>query len=506
MAYPPITALPPVPSRQDPDTFSDKSDAFLGAFPTFRTETNAAGEFVETKADEALTSANNASQSADTAEAAATTAVNAVDASEWTSGGSFTKGDVVWSGVDYQTYRAKTTHSGLTTDPSEDSTNWERISSGGLVNIEGVTEIYVTQEITYTITNLNSFSVYSVSVTSGSVTISDDTITLTAPATAGDIVLTVTKDGSDTNFDLTVLPAGVATPTNDSPTDGQTEIGSSETLTASAFEVLGPSDTHASSDWQLATDAAFTTIVDSTTGDATNLTSWEVTGLSEDTTYYWRVRYTGTSNGTSEYSTPTEFVTSETFGPTVIGEAFGGGFYAGKINDGGTEYFLIVAPKSSGENSSKQWKTSNTSTSGTSSVIDGPSNTSAMDNANHPAAQFCAGLSIGGFTDWYMPAKNELEVCYYNLKPTTDSNNTSSGTNPNAVPARGSDYTSGDPSQTSVLDFQDGGTEAFASANYWSSSEFSASDAWRQNFNNGDQSNFNKSNLDYVRAVRRLLV
>jgi hypothetical protein len=24
------------------------------------------------------------------------------------------------------------------------------------------------------------------------------------------------------------------------------------------------------------------------------------------------------------------------------------------------------------------------------------------------AAQFCEGLTIGGFSDWYMPAKNEL--------------------------------------------------------------------------------------------------
>jgi len=375
------------------------------------------------------------------------------------------------------------------------------------VSISGDTEIYVTQEKTYTVTDFNSFSTYTINATLGTALLSGSTITYTAPSSDGAETLTVTRDGQAVDFSLTISPASVATPTNVSPTDGQTEIGSSETLTASAFEAIGVSDTHASSDWQLATDAAFTTIVDSTTGDATNLTSWEVTGLSEDTTYYWRVRYTGTSNGTSEYSTPTEFVTSETFGPTVIGEAFGGGFYAGKINDGGTEYFLIVAPKSSGENSSKQWKTSNTSTSGTSSVIDGPSNTSAMNNATHPAAQFCAGLSIGGFTDWYMPAKNELEVCYYNLKPTTDSNNTSSGTNPNAVPARGSDYTSGDPSQTSVLDFQDGGTEAFASATYWSSSEFSASLAWWQYFGNGAQGNgLNKDNSYYVRAVRRLLV
>ena len=33
-----------------------------------------------------------------------------------------------------------------------------------------------------------------------------------------------------------------------------------------------------------------------------------------------------------------------------------------------------------------------------------------MNDANHPAAQFCEGLTIGGFSDWYMPAKNEQEA------------------------------------------------------------------------------------------------
>jgi hypothetical protein len=61
-----------------------------------------------------------------------------------------------------------------------------------------------------------------------------------------------------------------------------------------------------------------------------------------------------------------------------------------------------------------------------------------------------------------MPAKNELEVCYFNLKPTTTSNNTGSGTNTNAVPSRGSNYTAGTPAQTAATDFQTGNTEAFA--------------------------------------------
>ena len=192
-----------------------------------------------------------------------------------------------------------------------------------------------------------------------------------------------------------------------------------------------------------------------------------------------------------------------------IGKAFGGGFYAGEISTAGNgvaDYYLIVAPVASGENSSKQWKTSNTSTSGTSSVIDGPTNSSNMNNATHPAAQFCEGLTIGGFSDWYMPAKNELEVCYYNLKPTTTANNTNSGTNTNAVPSRGSNYTSSVPGQTSANDFKTGNTEAFAAANYWSSTEKSATYAWRQTFDYGVQGGAFKNSNGRVRAVRRVAV
>ena len=191
--------------------------------------------------------------------------------------------------------------------------------------------------------------------------------------------------------------------------------------------------------------------------------------------------------------------------PSGIGAAYEGGFYAGKIVQGGTTYYLIVAPKSSGENSSRQWKTSTTSTSGTSSVIDGPTNSANMNNATHPAAQFCEGLTIGGFSDWYMPAKNELEVCYYNLKPTTTANSTSSGANTNAVPSRGTNYASGTPARTTVTAFQSGGAEAFAADNYWSSTEFDATNAWNQNFTNGFQNANVKTNSYYVRAVRRVL-
>jgi hypothetical protein len=193
----------------------------------------------------------------------------------------------------------------------------------------------------------------------------------------------------------------------------------------------------------------------------------------------------------------------------TIGSALGGGFYAGEISvagNGVASHYLVIGPLSSAQNASVQWKTSNTTTAGTSSVIDGPTNSSNMNNASHPAAQFCEGLTIGGFSDWYMPAKNELEVCYFNLKPTTTSNNTSSGTNTNAVPSRGSNYTSGTPARTSAAAFQSGGSEAFTADDYWSSTENSATRAWKQLFNNGYQYYVNKANSSRVRAVRRLPV
>jgi len=193
----------------------------------------------------------------------------------------------------------------------------------------------------------------------------------------------------------------------------------------------------------------------------------------------------------------------------IIGSALGGGFYAGQISTAGNgiaDYNLIIGPLSSAQNSSKQWKTSNTTTAGTSSVIDGPTNSSNMNNATHPAAVFCEGLTIGGFSDWYMPAKNELEVCYYNLKPTTDANNTSFGINPNAVPARASTYTAGNPAQTSATNFQSGGSEEFSATDYWSSTESSATSGYRLDFYYGLLLGITKNNLRSVRAIRRVAV
>ena len=196
-------------------------------------------------------------------------------------------------------------------------------------------------------------------------------------------------------------------------------------------------------------------------------------------------------------------------GIPVIGSAFGGGFFAGQISTAGNgvaDYNLVVGPVASAQ-STLQSTTTDTATTGTSSVIDGPTNSSNMNNASHPAAQFCEGLTIGGFSDWYMPAKNELEVCYYNLKPTTMVNDTSYGGNANAVPARGSNYTSGDPAQTTAAAFKvTTGAEAFATAGYWASTQGVSTETWVQQLTNGYQGDEPKTASYRVRAIRRVAV
>jgi hypothetical protein len=232
-----------------------------------------------------------------------------------------------------------------------------------------------------------------------------------------------------------------------------------------------------------------------------------VTGLTNGTAYTFKVFATN-SYGPSAASAASNS-TTPVAPPSVIGEAYGGGYYAGQIGVGGVAtHYIIVGPVASAQ-SSLQWKTSATSTAGTASDIDGPANSTAMNNSSHPAAQFCEGLTVGGQTDWYMPAKNELEVCYFNLKPTTSGNDTSSGINPNAVPARASNYTNSPqvPAQTSASVFQSGNSEAFSASSYWSSTESGATTAWRQNFDGGAQlSAGGKTYSQNVRAIRRIPV
>lgn len=211
-----------------------------------------------------------------------------------------------------------------------------------------------------------------------------------------------------------------------------------------------------------------------------------------------------------------------------IGDPFEGGFYAGNIIQGGIEYRIIVAPKASGESFDLLFKTSNTaSPAATQTLNNGPAATAAMVSAgSHPAASFCAALTIGGFSDWYLPARDELELLYRNLKPSTSSNDTSArslsaitypegndvsgdtmGINRNSSPT-GAAYASVIPTQTQIANFMQGGAESFSTikSDYRCSSEFANFGAWTISFLNGGQFNDSKGSVSSVRAVRRVAV
>lgn len=196
-------------------------------------------------------------------------------------------------------------------------------------------------------------------------------------------------------------------------------------------------------------------------------------------------------------------------GPTVIGQAFGGGYYGGKINVSGTQYYLIVSDKSVGQVYGRKWGI-NGVTTGVTSDINGNSNTSSLGgNASYQAAFFCEQLTTGGYSDWYLPAKFEIEVLYYFLKPLTANNSTSYGSNPYAVSPEpvSTNYTSSAPPQTTATDFQNTNSQAFVDTYYWASTEQNDSQAWCENFNGGFLFPINKELTNfYTRAIRRVAV
>lgn len=487
---------------------------------------------------------------------------------------------------------------------------------GSDISIVGPTTVLAGTTNTYTITDYDDFSMYDVSVNIGTVSRSDETITLVAPTGSGEnvIILSVSRDSNTRVFQIGLGGAGVATPSITSPANGSTNISTSLTIQATVFSTVPVgAGVQTASVWQVARDLGFTDLVVNETKTTGNLTQYSVSDLARNTTYYVRVKYQS-SVGDSSWSSAISFATTQQqinqptvsivgqdfnvgetptfnssafsvtpagsdthvastwvvrradddsivwqlvgssanklsitlpqgvlevstvytvevkhiggFGESVfseklmfqtadsflpaIGTPFGGGYYAGRINIGGQIYAIVVAPKALGGEAPEGlfWKTSNTTTAGTTSTNDGWANTQAMETAgiaNHPAGQFCRGLSIGGYNDWYLPSRDELEILYRNFKPTTTSNNTSSGANPSSVPPT-SNYTSVDPARTSVVLFRQGGAEAFRTDNYyWSSTQFGVQ-AWFQLFNNGYIGTNGKNVSQYVRAIRRVLV
>lgn len=204
------------------------------------------------------------------------------------------------------------------------------------------------------------------------------------------------------------------------------------------------------------------------------------------------------------------------------------------------QYRVIVAPKATGENSAIAYKNTNDAAPAACGTLsEGRKATLAMVAAGtstvYPAAHWCNNLSIAGKTDWYLPARDELELCWRNLKPTADGSHTTNdrvtgatpnymnlgsfgdvsnvtGLNNNSSPA-GSGYgVSPTPQVASGKNFRTGESQAFEypSSTYQCATEYASFSRWTQYYsdasNGGMQSFSNKANNAFARAVRRSII
>ena len=209
------------------------------------------------------------------------------------------------------------------------------------------------------------------------------------------------------------------------------------------------------------------TIADSktTNGTSTGGFASSVSGVNSSTTYYVRA-YATNSSGTA-YGNQVSFTTSA----LVIGQAYQGGIiaYIYVVGDpgyvAGETHGLIAAPA---DQPTGIWGCYGYDQVGANGVVLGTGNQNTIDimagcAAAGIAARECGDLVLGGYSDWYLPSKDELYKLFLNA----------------------------------------GAIGGFVANTYWCSTEYNLIDGWKLNFGNGSwSSNSSKLNAQNVRPVR----
>lgn len=168
------------------------------------------------------------------------------------------------------------------------------------LSVKGPLEVAKGRTYSYTITDYDYTMAYTVVADKGTVVVSGDTITYTAPATAGSDFLSV----NDRRVYLVVGEPKPMAPHIVSPAPGSYVFGSSAVFTSSAFNMGDPSitDTHIQSSWQLSESEDFSTVVSESIASVSNKTSWPVSNLIAGRSYYVRLKHIGAATGSSNWS------------------------------------------------------------------------------------------------------------------------------------------------------------------------------------------------------------
>lgn len=170
------------------------------------------------------------------------------------------------------------------------------------VNVEGPVSIAPNVATTYKVTDYDISTAYTVSAVNGTVSFNAGTITFTAGTDQSTAQLIV----NGRTIDIGVEGLKPKKPAITSPTNSAIIGGSEVAVIASAFVGDG-TETHLHSDWEIAADATFMSVLSSSYADTTHKTTYIAAAMTVGVTYYVRVRYKGSTTGNSDWSAPVQF-------------------------------------------------------------------------------------------------------------------------------------------------------------------------------------------------------